>query len=141
MLKPKVVLLIFVSGKIVLTGAKVSSSDRGEGISLTLSCRFAKKFTRPSTLFILCSASFGSRKSLWHPVLLTLFLWLYMFITPRLYASFTHQSLQLVQVLVELVVMGLGVLDPVIIIGFFLSRILSLCLPFASFVVLTSSLY
>ncbi len=42
MIKPKVVLLIFVSGKIVLTGAKVT------GHSLSASCALLQKLTFPS---------------------------------------------------------------------------------------------
>lgn len=78
MLKPKVVLLIFVSGKIVLTGAKVKLEALfsliairlrlirpGETIVDTITffppCRFEKRFTRPSTLFTRCCASSGSR--------------------------------------------------------------------------------
>jgi hypothetical protein len=54
--KPKVVLLIFVSGKIVLTGAKVRSAVCTLA-GLTLLCRPARTSTCPSTTFSLSCPS------------------------------------------------------------------------------------
>jgi hypothetical protein len=54
--KPKVVLLIFVSGKIVLTGAKVRSAVCTLA-GLTLRCRPARTSTCPSTTFSLSCPS------------------------------------------------------------------------------------
>jgi hypothetical protein len=66
MIKPKVVLLIFVSGKIVLTGAKV-----GDFLSFSLIVRlerssrvgrFERRFTRLSTRSTLCFANSANLK-------------------------------------------------------------------------------
>lgn len=74
MIKPKVVLLIFVSGKIVLTGAKVCTNfpdpnqtyrsiDMGVCYRLLL-VRFGRRSTRLSTRFTLCSANSASHEHL-----------------------------------------------------------------------------
>jgi transcription initiation factor TFIID TATA-box-binding protein len=63
MLKPKVVLLIFVSGKIVLTGAKVTAAVPTPGTRrLTSTHRSGRRSTRRSTRSTPCSPSSGSRE-------------------------------------------------------------------------------
>lgn len=71
MLKPKVVLLIFVSGKIVLTGAKVSmcqSPTIGDGVTSRVTAidmlahRSERKFTPLSIRYIPCCASSGNHE-------------------------------------------------------------------------------
>lgn len=56
MIKPKVVLLIFVSGKIVLTGAKVCNDQDVHPVYVLIKFvnRSEKKFTRRSTQSTLC---------------------------------------------------------------------------------------
>lgn len=61
MIKPKVVLLIFVSGKIVLTGAKVRSSSCASSHML-MSLRSARRSTPPSTRYTPCFANSASHR-------------------------------------------------------------------------------
>src|SRR5271154_5775684 len=95
MIKPKVVLLIFVSGKIVLTGAKVMTFSSSSSTDLALqstselefgplfcrthaltlpfffglcSPRFERRFTRRSTLFIRSCASFANHNRCHSPM-------------------------------------------------------------------------
>jgi hypothetical protein len=64
MIKPKVVLLIFVSGKIVLTGAKVMVSGASWVLIADISFRVwrcGRRYTRRSTRSTPCYASSASR--------------------------------------------------------------------------------
>jgi transcription initiation factor TFIID TATA-box-binding protein len=57
MIKPKVVLLIFVSGKIVLTGAKVLTASSVDSYPLTHSCAKVREeiYTAFNTIYtVLC---------------------------------------------------------------------------------------
>ena len=66
MIKPKVVLLIFVSGKIVLTGAKVNFPFKFcvESVLNAYNDRFEKRFILHSIQFIRCYVNSESRRAI-----------------------------------------------------------------------------
>lgn len=68
MVKPKIVLLIFVSGKIVLTGAKVSrcAFDPIGCVSITRAYRYAKRFIKHLIPFIQYWLNSASHKEVIH---------------------------------------------------------------------------